>query len=136
MSWSRLLADAVVLFHLAYVGFVVVGLVAILIGLARKRTWARNFWFRAIHLGMIVIVVLESWVGMACPLTTLERALRRRAGQATSNQDFIEYWIHKVMFFQAPAWVFAVVYTTFGLLVVLTFALGPPRWPRRIERRS
>jgi hypothetical protein len=133
MSWARFLADLVVLVHFAYVGFVVFGLIAILIGLAARQHWTRNFWFRTIHLGMIAIVVLESWAGLACPLTTLEKTLRRHSGQATSDFNFLEYWIHRLMFFHAPPWMFAAIYTAFGLGVLLAFVLGPPRWPRRVR---
>lgn len=74
MSWYRVAADVVVLVHVAYIGYVVVGLVAIVVGLALRREWARGFWFRTLHLAMIAIVVLEAWAGVVCPLTTWERA--------------------------------------------------------------
>ena len=71
MGWS-VLADLVLLFHAAYVGYVVFGLVAIVLGIALGWSWVRNFWFRLTHLGAIGLVVAESIVGVACPLTTLE----------------------------------------------------------------
>lgn len=134
MSWSRLLADATVIVHAAYVSFVVVGQLAIMIGLALGRGWARNWWLRVVHLGMIAVVVLESWIGMACPLTTLENALRRRAGQATYGGSFLGDWAHRLIFVRAEPWVFTLVYTAFGLAVAATFLLGPPRWPGRRVR--
>lgn len=131
MSAATLLADAVVVFHLAYVSFVAFGQVAIVAGLVLRRTWARNFWFRTIHLVMIGIVVLESWAGIVCPLTTLEKTLRQSAGQTAYQADFVQHWVHRVMFFQAPSWVFSAIYTVFGLCVLATFVLGPPRLPAR-----
>jgi hypothetical protein len=136
MSWARLLADVILGIHFAYVGFVVFGLAAILIGLALRRDWARNIWLRLIHLAMIGIVVVQAWLGVVCPLTTLENVLRRKAGQEPYPLDFIESWLHKLMFFRAPAWVFIVMYSLFGLAVVATFVLAPPRWPRRRPRES
>jgi hypothetical protein len=127
----RLLADAVVVAHFAYVLFVVFGLVAIVAGLAMRKAWARNFWLRAVHLAMIGVVVVQAWVGRKCPLTLLENHLRTAGGQAIHEQDFIEYWVHRLMFFRAPAIVFIACYTAFGLAVLATFVLGPPRWPRR-----
>ncbi len=135
MNPYRVLADVVVVAHLAYVSFVVFGLLAIVIGLVRKRSWARNFWFRVVHLGMILIVVVEAWAGIACPLTTLENRLRRAGGLEAHATDFIERWLHAVMFFSLPAVVFAAAYSLFGLAVLATFILGPPRWPGR-ERRA
>ena len=125
----RLLADLVVLAHFAYVLFVVFGLVVILIGLAGRRSWARNFWFRSVHLGMILIVVLESIFGIACPLTTLESRFRRLGGQQPQATDFVERWLHAIMFFRAPPWVFATLYVAFGAAVLSTFLLAPPRRP-------
>ncbi len=129
MSWAGLLADLTVFLHASYVAFVVFGLVAIVIGLATGRSWARNFWFRTIHLAMIGIVVAEAWTGIVCPLTTLEHHLRRIAGQPVRQSTFIGYWAHRLIFFEAKPWVFALIYTGFGLVVLATFVLGPPRWP-------
>ena len=66
----RLAADFVVTLHAAYVGFVVIGFVLILLGVVRKWDWIRNLWFRLIHLAMILVVVAEAWLGIVCPLTT------------------------------------------------------------------
>jgi hypothetical protein len=127
MFWARLLADLLVVFHAIYVAFVVLGLVVILIGIAFNWAWVRNFWFRVIHLLMIGIVVLESVAGIPCPLTVWERELRLRAGQATYAGDFLGYWAHRLIFYQAAPWVFTLVYTLFGLAVLAAFVLAPPR---------
>ena len=78
MLWRRLLADLVVVAHAAYVSFVVLGLVAILAGVAFGWKWVRNPWFRWIHISMIGIVVAEALAGIPCPLTVWERQLRAR----------------------------------------------------------
>jgi hypothetical protein len=109
----------------------VFGLLAIIIGLVLHRSWAKNFWFRTIHLAMIGIVVLESWLNIPCPLTVWENRLRRSAGQDGYGKSFVEYWVHKIMYYEFPPWVFTVLYTAFGLAVLLTFVLGPPRSPWR-----
>jgi hypothetical protein len=129
MSWAQVLADAVVVCHVAYVSFVVFGLVAIVLGLVFRRPWARNFWFRAVHLAMILVVAAEALAGIPCPLTVWERDLRTLAGQQVHAGDFIGYWAHRLIFFQAPPWVFTVGYCLFASAVVLTFVLGPPRRP-------
>ncbi len=124
------LANLIALVHVAWVAFIVVGLAAVLLGIVRRWKWVRNFWFRAIHLVMILIVVGESLAGIACPLTVWERDLRVQAGQATFEGDFIAHWVHRLMFFDFEPWVFTVVYVAFGLLVLATFILAPPRAPR------
>ncbi len=84
-----MLADAVVIIHAAYVGFVVFGLAAILIGVALEWDWVRGFCFRLSHLVAIALVCLEAILGVMCPLTTLRtRCVReqdRRATQVTSS---------------------------------------------------
>jgi len=127
MLWARVVADAIVAVHVAWVAFVVLGLAAIVAGLAAGWGWVRNFWFRVIHLGMIGIVVAESLVGVSCPLTDWEDRLRLRGGQAGYTGDFIGYWMHRLIYFRAEPWVFTAGYVVFGAVVLATFLLAPPR---------
>ncbi|MGD0074026.1 MAG: DUF2784 domain-containing protein [Candidatus Binataceae bacterium] len=123
----RILADAVVIVHAAYVGFVVLGFAAILIGVIRRWRWVRNFWFRALHLAAIGVVVLMAIAGVACPLTTLENYLREKVGDTGYPGDFIGYWAHQLIFFRGPLWVFTVCYVGFALLVIAVFVVAPPK---------
>jgi hypothetical protein len=123
----KLLADVLVVVHFAYVGFVIGGLLLTLAGYVRGWRWVRNVWFRGVHLAMILIVVAEAWLGIACPLTVWEKSLRRLAGATTYRGDFLATFVHDVLFFDLPPWVFTAIYTAFGVLVVLTLILVPPR---------
>ena len=67
MLWRRLLADLIVVIHATYFWFVVLGLVAILVGVAFRWKWVRNPWFRWIHVSMIGIVVAEDLAGIDAP---------------------------------------------------------------------
>lgn len=129
----RILADAVGVAHIAYVAFVVLGFVAILIGAALRWSWVRDFRFRAAHLGAIALVCIESVAGVMCPLTTLEDWLRRRAGDMQSQGDFVEYWTHRLIFFDFAPWVFESIYIAFAMLVALTLVAFPPRLPARLR---
>ncbi len=131
MPWAKLLADLIVLFHAAYVSFVVFGLLLILLGIAFRWRWVRNIWFRSLHLAAIGIVVLEALVGMTCPLTDWEQGLRTMAGEGGYTGDFIGYWAHRLIFYQAPPWVFTALYVAFGFAVLAAYILAPPRWPVR-----
>ena len=126
-------ADAVLLLHVLFVAFVIVGLVLIFAGKACNWTWVRNPWFRLAHLLGIVVVVIQSWFGAICPLTTLEMVLRARAGDAVYPGSFVAHWLEAVLYYRAPAWVFAVCYTLFGAVVV-----GSWFWvrPRRLSPRG
>ena len=129
----RALADVVVFIHAAYALFVVFGLMAILVGTACRWDWVRNFWFRLGHLCAIAVVVLQSWFGVICPLTIWEQQLRQKSGQATYTGSFVAHWLHELLFFDAPNWVFAICYTGFASLVLLSWYLVPPRIHRQLE---
>ena len=124
----RFLADLVVVVHGSYVAFIIIGQLAILYGLVRKRSWARNFYFRSLHLLAIAIVVLQSWMGTTCPLTDFENHLREQAGESGYPGDFIGYWVHELLFYELPTWVFVLGYSIFGALVLATFVFAPPGW--------
>ena len=131
LIFYRIAADAIVLFHMTYVLTVVLGLPAIWLGILFRHQWARNFWWRFGHLSMILIVVAETWAGITCPLTTWEFRLRELAQQETYQGDFIANLVHDWLFWDAPPWFFSTAYTVFGLLVLISFLVAPPRWPNR-----
>lgn len=126
MNFYSRLADVVVFAHFAYVGFVVFGLLLVLLGIVLRWRWTRNFWFRAAHLTMIGIVVFEALAGITCPLTTWENHLRRHAGETTSDGAFVARIMHDLMFCDAPSWMFVVAYCVFGALVLTTWIIAPP----------
>ena len=121
------LADVVLLIHTMFVVFVVVALLLIIVGGYRKWLWVRNCWFRTAHLACIAIVVAQSWVGLLCPLTTLEIWLRDQAGSVKYDRSFIQYWLERFLYYDAPEWVLVVAYTTFGLLVIIAWVRFPPQ---------
>lgn len=121
------LANLVLLAHALFVGFVVLGQVAILIGLLLRRDWARRRVFRFVHLACVLFVVIQSWLGADCPLTTWENALRRQAGEVGYERGFIATWLQRAIFTDAEPAVFTRIYTVFGILVLATWLLAPPR---------
>lgn len=130
----RLLADLVLFIHAALVLFVVAGLVLIFVGGRREWVWVRNPWFRLGHLVVVAVVVAQAWLGALCPLTYLEQALRERAGEVVYEGSFVAHWVERLLYYQAPQWVFVLLYSLFGLAVVASWLLVRPR-PLR-NRRS
>jgi hypothetical protein len=126
----RYAADLVLLLHASLVLFSVIGLALIVAGKLRGWKWVRNYWFRSIHLLTIGIVAAQSWFGVICPLTTLEMALRTRAGDTSYQGAFIAHWVETLLYWHAPAWVFTLVYTIFAALVAGSWFWVPP------ERRN
>ncbi|WP_418318990.1 DUF2784 domain-containing protein [Piscinibacter sakaiensis] len=131
-----LLADAVLLLHFAVVIFVVGGPIVVLVGNRVDWAWVNRLGFRLAHLAAIAYVALQAWLGATCPLTHLENRLRSMASeQQAYSGSFVEYWIQRVLFYDAPPWVFVFAYTSFLLLVMLIWWIYPPARRKR-ERQA
>ncbi|MGI9645232.1 MAG: DUF2784 domain-containing protein [Ilumatobacteraceae bacterium] len=87
MLW-RLGADAVMVLHLAFVAFAVVG------GFLAWR-WRRLVW---LHLPVALYGVAIEVIGFTCPLTPFEKALRRRAGSDGYDGGFVEHYVVPVLY--------------------------------------
>ncbi len=120
-------ADAILITHALFVAFVVLGLLLIFAGKLLAWSWVCNFKFRCIHLVAIGIVVLQSWLGMICPLTIWEMSLRAKAGDTVYTGSFIAHWVQTLLFYRAPEWVFILLYTLFGALVVVSWYWVRPK---------
>lgn len=123
----QLLADAVLVIHFGVVLFVVGGLVVVVAGNWRHWHWVNDWPFRLAHLAAIAFVVVQTWLGQFCPLTSLESWLRVQAGTAPYAASFIEHWIQRLIYYEAPFWVFTAAYTVFAVLVLLAWWRFPPR---------
>ena len=111
------LADLILIVHFAFVLFVVGGLALIWAGAALGWRCAHNFWFRIVHLAAIVFVAGEALVGVWCPLTVWEDALRG----AYAEKSFVARWVHRVLFYDFPEWVFTACYIAFALVVAASW---------------
>lgn len=124
MDW---LADLILVVHVLFVLFVVGGLAFVWVGAWRGWALARHFWFRVTHLGAILFVASEALLGALCPLTVWEDALRGRE----TEKGFIARILHAVLYWDAPPWVFTLLYVGFALVVLATFVLIPPARKRK-----
>jgi polyferredoxin len=120
---NALLADAILVAHFAFVAFVVGSLPLIWIGAAAGWGWIRNRRFRLLHLAAILFVAAESIWGVMCPLTVWEDVLRG----ASDGKSFVARWLHRVLFYTLPEYVFIIVYCAFALAVAATYYWVPPR---------
>ena len=84
----RLLADATVVVHLAFVAFVVLG------GLLVWR-WPRIAWA---HVPAAVWGATIEFAGWICPLTPFENWLRERGGEAAYTSSFVERYLLPVLY--------------------------------------
>jgi polyferredoxin len=118
-----LLADALLVVHFLIAGFIVGGLMLVWIGALAGWRWIRNPWFRYLHLAAIAFVAAEALLGAACPLTLWEDALRGGA----RPDSFVGRWVQRLLYFNAPEWVFTTAYCAWGAASLATLRLVPPR---------
>lgn len=130
-----ILADLILLVHFAFVAFIILGFVAIWAGYFLRWRFIRNFCFRLAHLLAMGFVAAESLIGMVCPLTEWENALRLRAGEGPAYEaSFIEHWLGGILFYEVSTQTFTAIYSAFFILVILTYLIVPPE--RRVKVRS
>ena len=85
---DRAFADIVLIVHLAFVLFVVLG------GLLALR-WPRLSW---LHLPAAVWGAFVEFTGHVCPLTPLENSLLARGGEAGYSGGFIDHYIVALLY--------------------------------------
>ena len=116
------LADIVLLVHALFVAFVVGGLAFIWIGALCGWRVVGNFLFRVLHMAAILFVCAEALIGVACPLTVWEDQLRGHPAES----GFVARWLHRILYYDFPEWVFLTLYLLFALAVAASFVLIPP----------
>ena len=102
---NAVLADFVVVLHLAVVAFVVIGGFLVL----------RWRWLAWAHLPAAAWGALIEFFGWICPLTPLEKELRQRAGEAAYGGGFVETYLLPVLY---PGALTRTVQIALGILVV------------------
>ena len=116
-------ADALLVAHFAIAAFVTCGLPLVWIGAAAGWRWVRNWWFRTLHLVAIGVIALEGLAGVACPLTIWEDLLRG----GLRPQSFVARWVARLLYYDAPEWLFAALYLAWAAATLITLLLIPPR---------
>ncbi len=114
-----LLADLVVLAHLAFVLFVVLGGVLVW-------RWPRLAW---IHAPAAAWGIVVEAAGLVCPLTPLELWLRARGGEAPYSGDFVAEYVLPLLYpaelTRTVQWVLA------GVVFTINVAIYSAIWRRR-----
>ena len=117
------MADAILVVHFLIACFIVGGLVLVWLGAACGWQWVRNPAFRYAHLAAIAFVAVEAVLGIACPLTIWEDMLR--GGVRTDS--FVARWVRRALYYEAPEWIFTVLYVAWTAATLVTLRLVPPR---------
>jgi hypothetical protein len=87
----RIAADLLVLFHFAFILFVVLG--GFLVFYRRMFAW--------LHFPAVIWGVLIEFSGWICPLTPWEQSLRIKAGQAGYSGGFVEHYLVSLIYPEA-----------------------------------
>ncbi len=103
--WYRLLAELVVVLHLAFVLFALLGGLLVL-------KWRRVAWGHLPAAGWAAMIEFRGWI---CPLTPLENWLRLRGGGSSYETGFVEHYILPVIY---PADLTRELQVALGLIVV------------------
>lgn len=124
----RLLADAVLLLHLAFVLWVALG------GLL---VWRRPHW-AWLHLPAAIWGAWVLLAGEPCPLTPLENRLRLLGGEAGYGGSFIEHYLLALIY---PDWAQAASGRVWqmaiaGIVIALSVASYAAAWRRAHSRRG
>jgi hypothetical protein len=116
---DRLLADAVVVLHLLFIAFALLGGALVL-------RWRRLAW---LHLPAAAWAAYVEFSSTICPLTPLENALRRRAGAAGYDNGFVEHYLIPIIY---PGGLTPRVQLAIGVAVVaINAAFYLVAWRRR-----
>lgn len=124
----RILADLILVVHIGYVGYVIFGQVAIMIGWPLGWRWIRNPWFRVTHLLAILIVVFEVAIDYQCPLTVWERDLR---GDAEDTKSFMARLHEALSFPPESEHYFNAICILLGSIILVWMFVVPPRFRRK-----
>lgn len=104
---EKILADLIVLFHFAFILFVITGGFIVL-------RWQWVIW---IHIPCVFWGILVEFTGWICPLTPWENSLRISAGSSGYSGGFIEHYILPIIY---PAGLTHKLQIIFGSAVLLT----------------
>lgn len=129
-----ILADMILVVHFLIAGYLALGLPLIWLGRLAGWRFVHNPWFRYSHAGLMGFVLLESLVGIFCPLTIWEGALRRSAGQGgVGETSFIGHWVGRLLFHDFDEGFFTVAYGIFFTAVIITLWLVPVM-PKKVQK--
>ena len=121
--YTKFFADTILILHFLVIIFIISLYFLIPYGYSKNWKFVKNYKIRLAHLMLIFFITLETFLGIICPLTTLENYLR---GQSYS-ETFISFWISKVIYWDLPTTFFIVVYTIFLIFAIILWLKFLPK---------
>ncbi len=129
---NRILADLILVAHLAWILFMLYGFALTVRGFRRPAFWDR-WLFRSIHLlGMLFVASLEI-LGKYCPLTVWEYALRRRYNpEGDYPGQFILGYIQRLVYPDIDPLLYLIPTYAIALFTLVMFVVRRPAKFRRV----
>ena len=121
--YTKFFADTILILHFLVIIFIISLYFLIPYGYSKNWKFVKNYKIRLAHLMLIFFITLETFLGIICPLTTLENDLR---GQSYS-ETFISFWISKVIYWDLPTTFFIVIYTIFLIFAIILWLKFQPK---------
>ena len=116
------IADFILFIHLVIAIFISAGMVIFPIGGLLSWHWCKNFILRATHFGLIVVVFIETLIGVNCPLTVVENYLRAQ----DTHQSFIGSLMSNTLYWNMSEALFFHLYGICVVWVLILWILFPP----------
>ena len=110
---EKVMADIIVILHLFYILFVVLG------GLLALK-WKKTVW---LHIPAVIWAALVEFSGWICPLTPLEQRLRDRAGSVSYSGDFVGHYLLPLIYPENLSRTIQIVLGFFVILINLVIYL-------------
>lgn len=128
----KVLADAIVIIHFAWILFMLLGFIFTLCGFF-YRSFFDRWLFRTLHLCGIVYVGLLAALRQYCPLTILEYTLRAKYNpELTYPGSFIVHYIEKLVYPDVDLLVILIPTVIIAVFTIAVFIIKPPTRIRRI----
>ena len=116
------IADFILFLHLIIAIFISAGMVIFPIGGLLSWRWCNNFSLRVTHLGLIVVVFIETLIGLNCPLTVVENYFRAQV----THQSFIGSLMNNLLYWNVSESLFFYMYGICVVWALLLWILVPP----------
>lgn len=116
LTVSGVLADLVVLLHLFWILFLMLGAIP-----GRRRVWVRRL--HLLGLGLAAILTAGGWI---CPLTYLEAWLRGGWGHGRPG-TFVGYYAERLIYLDVPRWLVLTAVLCLAVLSLVLYRRRPGR---------
>ena len=119
------IADLILILHFGIVLFITSLFFLIPVGYKFNWIFTKNIKVRVFHAGLMTFVTIETFLGMACPLTYLENYFLNE--NENENKLFLSYWLNKIIYWDLPSYFFLIMYLICLVWTFIMWYIFPPK---------